>query len=535
MNPNTKKDAKKAAAPKQHSAKKDGGGAAGLSANLPQNIPPNLPQGEFGLLLELCRLIERTETPDDVLSPVLLMISDLYGAKNASFTLFSKENNEIYVDAAVGLTDTEQMRGRYKPGEGITGRVFSSGKRYIVPRVASDPNFLNKTRSIPSESSFICVPVKYATEVTGTLSVTLPSLPEAELERIAQFLSIITTLIAQPLVLKRHLQDMQSAMKSADREAGALDFSSAFLIGNSRPVRTLKTRLYEAAKSDAPVLLVGESGTGRTFIARALHDASARKTQALIRFNADDASVDAQAALFGSASKEGLLAEAKNTTLLIESADRLPPEAQQLLLTALQTREIPGSSSGASSGTSGGAAQKLTARIVLTSFKTSLDNDALSADLRDFLKSSTFFIPSLRERKDDITLLADHFLQEASKRQQKTIKRFSTPAIDLLCQYHWPGNLNEMQQVIEHAARICEGGVIHAHMFPPTLQSAESTNTVESLGLHDIVGNVETDIIIDALKVTRGNIKKAAKVLKVSNRILGLRIKKYGIAPTQYR
>jgi Nif-specific regulatory protein len=122
-------------------------------------------------------------------------------------------------------------------------------------------------------------------------------------------------------------------------------------------------------------------------------------------------------------------------------------------------------------------------------------------------------MPPLRERRPDILLLADHFLEKYGREHHKHIKRISTPAIDMLTSYHWPGNVRELENIIERAVVVCDSNVIHGHHLPPTLQTAEGSGTVERLSLGHAVAAYERDIIQDALKTARGNRAKAAKLL----------------------
>ncbi|MFW6223337.1 MAG: helix-turn-helix domain-containing protein, partial [Spirochaetota bacterium] len=137
--------------------------------------------------------------------------------------------------------------------------------------------------------------------------------------------------------------------------------------------------------------------------------------------------------------------------------------------------------------------------------------------------------------KSDILLLADHFVEKYAEKNHKDIQRISTPAIDLLSSYHWPGNVRELENVIERAAVLSVDGVIHSHHLPPTLQSAESTGTVVSGSLQAQLDNLERELVIDALKSTKGNMARAAQLLQVTERIMGLRVQKHGIDPQRYR
>ena len=144
-------------------------------------------------------------------------------------------------------------------------------------------------------------------------------------------------------------------------------------------------------------------------------------------------------------------------------------------------------------------------------------------------------MPPLRERKSDILLLADHFLEKYAREHGKRIKRISTPAIDMLTSYHWPGNVRELENIIERAVLVCETNVIHGHHLPPTLQTAEGSGTVTQLSLASAVEAYERDIIQDALKTTRGNRKKAAKMLDTTERIIGYKVHKYQIDCERFR
>jgi Nif-specific regulatory protein len=156
-------------------------------------------------------------------------------------------------------------------------------------------------------------------------------------------------------------------------------------------------------------------------------------------------------------------------------------------------------------------------------------------DLYYRLNVFTIFAPPLRERKPDIMLLADHFTQKYAKEHGKPIRRMSTPAIDMLTSYHWPGNVRELENTIERAVLVCDGGVIHGHHLPPTLQTAEASGTVTRVAIGEAVHAYEKDLIQDALKSTRGNRARAAKLLRTSERIISYKVRKYGIDCRRFR
>jgi Nif-specific regulatory protein len=144
-------------------------------------------------------------------------------------------------------------------------------------------------------------------------------------------------------------------------------------------------------------------------------------------------------------------------------------------------------------------------------------------------------MPPLRERGSDILLLADRFAAELGARSGRKILRISSPAIDLLMIYHWPGNVRELENCIERAVILSSDGVIHAYHLPPSLQSAESTGTGPSTTLDGALARLEKELIIEALKMERGNSAAAARRLAVTERRMGLAMRRFGIDWHRFR
>jgi Nif-specific regulatory protein len=143
-------------------------------------------------------------------------------------------------------------------------------------------------------------------------------------------------------------------------------------------------------------------------------------------------------------------------------------------------------------------------------------------------------MPPLRERKDDIMLLADYFLERIAAENNKNISRISTPAIEMLTRYHWPGNIRELENCIERAVLLCDGEVIRSEHLPPSLQMIKKTEAVASRSLTEIIENKERELVVDALKKCRGHQRKTARELRITERILGYKLKKFGIQPRYY-
>ena len=292
--------------------------------------------------------------------------------------------------------------------------------------------------------------------------------------------------------------------------------------------------MAQVARTNTTVLIRGESGTGKEMIAHAIHTGSPRAKKRFIAVNCaalPESLVESE--LFGYEKgaftgahglKKGRFEMAEGGTLFLDEVGDLNPATQVKLLRVLQTREIE--------RLGGTEPIRINVRLIAATHRPLeklIAEGSFREDLYYRLNVFTIFAPPLRERKPDIMLLADHFTQKYAKEHGKPIRRMSTPAIDMLTSYHWPGNVRELENTIERAVLVCDGGVIHGHHLPPTLQTAEASGTVTRVAIGDAVQAYEKDLIQDALKSTRGNRARAAKLLRTSERIISYKVRKYGI------
>ena len=212
-------------------------------------------------------------------------------------------------------------------------------------------------------------------------------------------------------------------------------------------------------------------------------------------------------------------------TLFLDEIGELNPLTQVKLLRVVQTQEFERL----------GGTETIRVNVRLTAatnkdLEQAMSEGVFREDLYYRLNVFTIFVPALKERKPDILLLADYFLEKYAHGHHKNIKRISTPAIDMLMSYHWPGNVRELENTIERAVLVCDGHVIHGYHLPPTLQTAEASGTVMGGSLVESVVAYEKDLLQDALKTTRGNRARAARLLNTTERIIGYKVKKYNIS-----
>jgi Nif-specific regulatory protein len=295
----------------------------------------------------------------------------------------------------------------------------------------------------------------------------------------------------------------------------------------------------QVAPSPTTVLLRGESGTGKELVAQAVHEGSPRMGGPFVKVNCAALPTGIiESELFGhergaftgaTTRRRGRFELASTGTLFLDEIGDLAPETQVKLLRVLQEQQIERVGSD--------MPVPVDVRVIAA---TSRDLEAMIADgsfgsdLYYRLNVFPIHLPPLRNRRTDVLLLADHFVQGFATRRGRRIRRIATPAIDLLMSYHWPGNVRELENCLERAALLAEDDVIMAHHLPPTLQAPDRA-AERPLRLDEALGALERDLIVDALKATRGNMAAAARQLGVTERVMGLRIKTHGIDPKRFK
>ena len=495
-------------------------------------------------MLEVSQALGSTLDTRAAVEKVLEILDRELGMKRGAIALLEGEG-DLKIQYAFGLSEGERQRGRYKVDEGVTGKVVASGKPIIVPQVSKEPLFLYRTRkrSPDTEESFICVPIKDRRKTVGALSITYPYKQNRNYEDSVQLLTIVTSMIAQSLRLGQLVEQERAQLQGENallkRELQQkYDFRN--IVGTSKEMRDVYEQIAQVAPSGATVLIRGESGTGKELVAHAIHYNSPRSSKPFVKVNCaalPESLIESE--LFGHekgaftgavARKRGRFELAEGGTLFLDEIGDLSPAMQVKLLRALQEREFE--------RVGGTETIKVNVRLITATnvdLEQAVSDGRFRSDLYYRLNVFSIYLPPLRERKTDILLLADHFLEKYGRQNGKRIKRISTPAIDMLMTYHWPGNVRELENVVERTTLVCEGNVIHGYHLPPTLQTAEGSGTVTKMSLDQAVNAFEKDLIQDALKTTRGNRARAARLLDTTERILGYKVKKYEIDCRRFR
>jgi len=502
---------------------------------------------ETTLLYEISKTLNEHLDLKKSLYKVLEILSSSMNMVRGTITILNLLKNEIDIVVGHGLNRRAIENVKYKIGEGITGKVIQTGKAVMVPVISREPLFLNKTgsrkNSKVSELSFICVPVKKGKNVIGTLSVDKIFDENYSLKDGKRFLSVVATMIARHVINLESIRIEKEQLKEENirlKNALGKKYMITNIIGNSNKMREVFQMISQVSRSNATVLIRGESGTGKELVANSIHYSSNRSKEPFVKVNCAAIPFNLiESELFGHergaftgavSQKPGKFELANKGTIFLDEVGSISLDVQVRLLRILQEKEFE--------RVGGIKTIKTDVRVVAATNKNleqAVEEGSFRGDLYYRLNVFPIYLPLLRERKTDIMLLVDYFLEQYSKENKKKILRLSTPAIDMLMEYHWPGNVRELENCIERAVLLCDGGVIHSYHLPPSLQTGVESDTLPSMSLDEAVKNLEKEMIIDALKNTWGNATMAAATLKTTVRKFNYKAAKCGINFRDYR
>ncbi|MCK5708188.1 MAG: sigma 54-interacting transcriptional regulator [Candidatus Aureabacteria bacterium] len=501
---------------------------------------------ELSLLLEISQILDNSPDIRDSVGNVLKAMAKHMGMIRGTLTLLNRQSGEISIEAAYGLSSSERVKGKYKLGEGITGKVVASGKPAVVPRISEEPLFLDKTgarkKLTKKDISFICIPIKIGKEVIGSLSVDRLFSDNISFEEDIRLLTILASMVAQAVKLRQTAQEEKNYLLEENlrlQQKLKDKFSFSNIIGSSAAMNDVYTLIAQVSKSNASVLILGESGTGKELVASAIHYNSLRAKKPFVKVSCAALSESIlESEIFGhekgaftgaATQRKGRFELANKGTIFLDEIGDIPLSTQIKLLRVLQEKEFE--------RVGGTQSIKIDVRVIAATnrnLEKLIKEGRFREDLYYRLHVFPINIPPLRERKTDILLLANYFIGKYSKENQKNIRRISTPAIDMLMSYHWPGNVRELENGIERAVLLSNDDVIHGHHLPPTLQTAEASGTVFRGNLQETLDKIERELIQETLKTAHGNRAKAARALGISERLMGLRVKKHNIDVQKY-
>lgn len=386
----------------------------------------------------------------------------------------------------------------------------------------------------------LSLPIKLGEMKMGTLSFVKVCHGTFDPKAETNFLSVLSLMFAQCSMIHRLYPDQGKSLMEVQVTDASRTFERSPIIGNSNALSRVFGFLEQVSGTDTSVLILGESGVGKELVADAIHQNSPRRDKPFIKVNcAALPETLLESELFGhekgaftgaQAQKKGRFELADGGTIFLDEIGDISPTTQIKLLRVLQEREFE---------RLGGVGPIKTDVRIITATNRNLEEMIENGDFRQdlYYRLNVFPInvPSLRDRKTDIIPITDFFVEKYRKLHNKEIRRISTPAIDMLSSYHWPGNVRELENCIERAVLLSTEGVIRGHHLPPSLQAAEETSERTGNNLQGTLDSMEKELILDALKESKGNMAKAARDLGLTERVMGLRAKKYSINPKDFK
>lgn len=384
-------------------------------------------------LYEISKSLASAMDLRECLERTMGLLSDMKQMENGTVTIINPLTGKLEIEVAYGITAEGRKRGKYKIGEGITGRVVATGEPIIVPHIAEEPLFLNRTRSRgdlkEQNRSFLCVPIKNSNQTIGALSI--DRIYDGGISEQAntdlQFLTVLSGMIAQTTMriqtVNREKEELHTENLKLKRELSEKNKIND-IVGSSSKMQDVYEMIHRVVDSNATVLLRGESGTGKTLVAKALHYNGKRKDKPFIVVNCSAIPETLlESELFGhekgsftgaNERKTGRFEQAEGGTLFLDEIGEISNSVQVKLLHVVQERNFQRL----------GSAQSIDCDVRLVAatnrdLENAVRDGAFREDLYYRLNVFPVYMPPLRERRTDILLLAEFFLDKYATENRK--------------------------------------------------------------------------------------------------------------------
>lgn len=426
---------------------------------------------ELTTIYEISKILSSSLDLNKTARDVLGVLSSHLKMRRGMVSLV-QPSGDLHVVEATGMSAEAARRGRFRKGEGITGKILGTGMPMVVPDVAKEPLFLNRTESRSLAEgrvvAFIGVPIKVGRETVGVLSVDREMDGEpGNFEADVRFLAMVANLIGQTTRLHdRVAAEREELMQRQHRLQKELQgkYSLDNVIGHSKRMQDVFAEVHQAAPGKSTVLLRGESGTGKEVIARSVHYLSPRKGAPFVKVNCAALSETLlESELFGhekgsftgaTQERKGRFEMAQGGTLFLDEIGEISPMFQTKLLRVLQEREFE--------RVGGNKSIKVDVRLIAATnrnMEADVAKGAFRADLYYRVNVVSIFLPPLRERREDIPPLIEHFLDKFNKDNDRKLS-ITPEALAVMLKCNWPGNVRELENCVERTATMTRTNAI---------------------------------------------------------------------------
>lgn len=522
---------------------------------------------ELAVLTEIGAILSSQLELREAFTKVMQLISDRLSMRRGTLVLLDESTGRLRTEAAVGFAAEDIERGKFALGEGVTGNVVATGRARVIPDLRNEPDFLNKTGRLSNDVnqgpvSFICVPVRIEGRVAGAVSIDKPLINDEQLDSDRTFLEIIAAFIGQAIHLNRVIlrQKEELLAENAALRAQVRDrYRFENIIGDSPAMHDVFATVGQVANSRATVLLLGETGTGKEMIAKAIHYNSPRKDKPFVRVNCGAmTSTLLESELFGHVKgsftgairdKVGRFEAADGGTIFLDEIGTLEPQLQVKLLRVLQEREFE--------RVGDTQTVKVDVRVIAATnldLQEAVAKNEFREDLFYRLNVVSIYLPPLRNRREDIPRLIDHFLDKYNTINDRKLRRISREMLNVMLRYPWPGNVRELENCIERAVVLSRDEdftedllPLNIRMFAAQRKQSSGTESLESMvkrmadqaiGDYEmregeiyqlVIDQIEHALIERALARCGGVKTKAADFLGINRNTLNKKVKELGI------
>lgn len=528
------------------------------------------PEQELDTLLQISQILGDDLQLEEVFQRAMSLLSERLHIERAALILQELDSDNFRTIVSVGLTPDEQELGRYALGEGVTGQVLASGEMAVIADVSQHDQFLNRTGSRQMgtgnadhvQTSFICIPIKDGDRYVGAVSFDLPFVDHDTLTANARLLHIVAGMFAQTIRI-HHLVQLEKDQWLEENERLRDNLRSKYrfdnIIGSSPAMLDVLATIAQVASSRATALVLGETGCGKELIAKAIHYNSPRHNKPLVRVNCGALSPQLlESELFGHVrgaftgavkDKIGRFEAADGGTIFLDEVGTLDPQLQVKLLRVLQEREFE--------RVGDHNTVKVDVRVIAAT-NLDLEEEVRKGNFREDLyyrlNVVTVHLPPLRNRRQDIPKLIDHFLDRYNKENSRNLRKMNRETLNLLSRYPWPGNVRELENAMERAVVLSQSEEFTEDLLPLQIrlyaQQTRSESADESLEalssrlaehaikqfqmyegeVYDmVIGEVERQLIREALNLNDGVKVRTADFLGINRNTLNKKVKDLSI------
>lgn len=476
--------------------------AARIFRNLEDNRDLKLRDRFHRVMIDISRVVTNSIQLEEIFRQMMQITERAFRLHRSTLLLYNDEDDSLKVAASLGLTKDEAATIHYAPGEGITGSVFTNKQHVFIPNAGEDPTFLNRMKTVSSDDDmgFFCTPIFSGKDVVGVFSTFTRHQDQIDPDFMMEFLDILGSFISQSITIQKLVEDEKRVIVYENiqlRQELGSRYQFGSLIGRSPSMLKLFEKVKIVADSRASVLLTGESGTGKELIASAIHYNSPRRDKPFIKINCAAIPENLlESELFGHkkgsftgavSDKKGKFEIANGGTIFLDEIGEMDLNLQSKLLRVLQEREIE---------PIGGRSRQVDIRVIAATnanLEERIAEKAFRADLYYRLNVIHIQIPPLRERKEDILILVNHFVEKYGKENGKEIKGVDPSVIQLLEKYDWPGNVRQLENSIERAVVMTRNDSLNLRDFQDTtLPFAQSSQPAAAQP--DVVASEEDDL-----------------------------------------